>query len=490
MTKTRSLTVIIVICFLVSILFHTLFSFAEQLTFTAYYPSPNAFYNNLNTTNLKVDNNAFVMGGLVVGTPIGDTESDISIVKPTDAATLLLYGASDVTDPNSNYANLILGAPASIGNEDPYMWGIIHSSQVGTEHKLGYVYHGSGNFDTTTTPPTPIFLNVLTMDTDGDVGINTTDPQAALHVAGGNAIFEGDIGIGTTESEARLHVRGNRWPTAIFEGPNANNSGSPVIAFKELGSGPHWIMSKRGSNWSGGQHDNLLFSYCPSVDANGQCTSGTWREHMRFDTNRNVIVGAGGGNVGIGTAAPVSRLHVAGNTTMIGNVGIGVGAEANPANTRFYARTRNYIRLEGESATAGASPAIQFRTQGSASFWQLTKRGSSYTTTTGVDKGDHLTFSYYDSSEADPNLRWKGHMQFDTQKNVKISGNLYPGTLQCRICYQGGGGGWSTGECRGTKSGCTPWGGGWTPWITDDTDESGSMCSYRWRLQCRNTPPS
>jgi len=271
MTKTRSLTIIIIVGFLASILCSTIFSFAESLTFTAYYPSPNAFYNNLNTTNLKVNRDAFVGGSLGVGTPIGDTETDIFVVNPADGATLLLYGGSDPADPNSNYANLLLASPGTVDPSDPYIWSITHSAQAGSDRKLGYIYHGSGQTDVA---GDPIFINVLTMDTDGDVGVNTTDPRAALHVKSNNIIFEGHNPTGTN---------------------------SPQLEFREDSSNSYWAMIKRGSSY-GGQPDNLLFSY-----NNG---SG-WVQHQRFDATGNVIFERGNVTINSGNEKPA--INILGN---------------------------------------------------------------------------------------------------------------------------------------------------------------------------------
>jgi len=282
----------------------------------------------------------------------------------------LLFGAgADAT----NYAGIVFGAPSLDPTyTDPHIWIMSHAFD---QNKLIYGYHDGGTDNND-------FYYPLTLDMNSRVGINTTDPRAALHVksnnirleghsstgtnspqlefredgsnsywamikrgsnranqpdnlllsynvdgtatgwtehmrfdtqgnvimnrsnlnvtSGGNiTIHGGNLRVGTTDdTAARLHVRGSRWPAAIIEGGSASGSGSPVVAFKETNSDPYWIMSKRGSEWPNAGdpvNNNLIFSYCASVDAGGTCTD--WREHMRFDTNENAIFG---GNVTLG----------------------------------------------------------------------------------------------------------------------------------------------------------------------------------------------
>jgi len=370
MTKTRSLTIIIIVGFLASILCSTIFSFAESLTFTAYYPSPNAFYNNLNTTNLKVNRDAFVGGSLGVGTPIGDTETDIFVVNPADGATLLLYGGSDPADPNSNYANLLLASPGTVDPSDPYIWSITHSAQAGSDRKLGYIYHGSGQTDVA---GDPIFINVLTMDTDGDVGVNTTDPRAALHVKSNNIIFEGHNPTGTN---------------------------SPQLEFREDSSNSYWAMIKRGSNNSD-DPDNLLFSY----NADGSSTG--WTEHMKFDTQGNVLMNEGDLNITDG------NVTIGSGNLMVGSTG------SNSAGLFVRSGDSSTAVFEGISSTSGGSPAMVFAEQDSSGYWVLYKRGSSYAAGGGpfFDDPEHLGIGY----TPDGGTNWIQAIKMDSDGDIYLN---------------------------------------------------------------------
>ena len=176
MIKTRSLTIVIVLGFLVSILFSAMFSFAEEkLTFTAYYPSPNGYYNQLNATDLTVTNHAQVGHSLGVGLRVPDAGSDITIIKPGEAASLMMMGQGGTGI--SNHAELILASPGIVDPDDPSLWALTHSAD---QNKLVYVQHSSGDLDGSTGDP--IFKSVLTMNTQGNVGIGTTIPNTRLYL--------------------------------------------------------------------------------------------------------------------------------------------------------------------------------------------------------------------------------------------------------------------------------------------------------------------
>jgi len=177
MTKARSLTIIIVVGFLVSILFSVIFSFAdEQLTFTAYYPSPNGYYNQLNATDLSVTNKLFVGKQLNIGSPDPNSDADVNIISPNDPASLVLIGVNDTY----SYADLSLAAYEPSATNDPHIWVMTHSAQTPDEHKLIYRHHESGSGPGN-------FPAVLTMDTNGNVGIGTTSPATPLHVYSDNS---------------------------------------------------------------------------------------------------------------------------------------------------------------------------------------------------------------------------------------------------------------------------------------------------------------
>ena len=170
MIKKRSLTIVIVLGFLVSIIFSAMLSFAdEKLVFTAYYPSPNAYYNRLNATDLSVTNHAYVGNSLAVGQETPGLDADISVVRTGETASLVMYGQGDAT--NSNHAELVLASPGTVNITDPNVWALTHNA----DNELAYVHHSSGDGS--------VWQQFLTLDTNGYMGLNTADPQSPLHIA-------------------------------------------------------------------------------------------------------------------------------------------------------------------------------------------------------------------------------------------------------------------------------------------------------------------
>jgi len=218
MTKTRSLTIIIVVGFLVSILFSAIFSFAESLTFTAYYPSPNAFYNQLNTTYLKVNKDAQVVGTLAVGEYTPTADSDIYVKRNNEPASLMLYGQGEVGV--SNNADLILaspGFPASLN--DPNVWAMSHDMN----NSLVYFHHRSGNAGFR---PALTMYNNATAYFSERLGIGAgpaSAPRRRLHVVA-DAQFAAD----EAERDVILAESDNAFGTGImlrntFQGAGANS---------------------------------------------------------------------------------------------------------------------------------------------------------------------------------------------------------------------------------------------------------------------------
>ena len=134
-------------------------------------------------------------------------------------------------------------------------------------------------------------LQVMTIATNGNVGLGTSTPTEKLHVAGniratGNILADGNLGVGTTTPATTLDVRSAT--PAITVGTLANADGALY-----LGNSGHGI--KR--NYFG-INDVGLYTTAADVylSANGTSTS-------QFVVKNN-------GNVGIGTANPAQKLTV------------------------------------------------------------------------------------------------------------------------------------------------------------------------------------
>ena len=122
-------------------------------------------------------------------------------------------------------------------------------------------------------------------DTNGNVGIGTTSPAAKLQVEAGN-IYIKDPSDSTVRS--------------IYFVPS-DNSGR-----------------------------NYISGYQTGTPANDYLQIGTMYGSVRINTNAGEIVRVtAGGNVGIGTTTPSTKLHVSGGNALFDNVAIGSGADVN-----------------------------------------------------------------------------------------------------------------------------------------------------------------
>ena len=114
-------------------------------------------------------------------------------------------------------------------------------------------------------------------------------PVNGLTIGGGQLVVANGVGIGTNQPQAKLHVEGG---DALF----SNSSGT---AMASIGYGPTnaGILSLRGSD-------------------------GLVQVHLRGDENHSYVLD---GKFGIGTTAPQCKLHVDGDVKISGNLTVGGG---------------------------------------------------------------------------------------------------------------------------------------------------------------------
>ena len=153
--------------------------------------------------------------------------------------------------------------------------------------------------------------NIMIVRGNGNVGVGTASPQAALHVernidgdanlfvlnAGGGANSRSIFLLGEAASNAKyayLAYYGSNHPT------RANST-----VFANAGAGGFHLFSFGGPNATGGV---ITFNTAPAAAQGGNDATA---ERLRIDRD---------GRVGIGTTAPVTALHVVGDITVTGNV--------------------------------------------------------------------------------------------------------------------------------------------------------------------------
>jgi hypothetical protein len=182
-------------------------AYAEQITFSTYYPAPYGVYNEMRATRMAVgdtyiDSAANSWGGTI------DSNADLVVEGNLGIGTTAPQAQLDISDPS--------GARAQIYVRDS-------GSVIKITNEAGENYIESG---VTTTPGSAADLNFtsmqrsntwMTIKDDGKVGIGTMNPQAQLHVggtAGSDGIMFPD---GTVQTTAAAFIQtGKTLKNAIF----------------------------------------------------------------------------------------------------------------------------------------------------------------------------------------------------------------------------------------------------------------------------------
>jgi len=185
--------------------------------------------------------------------------------------------------------------------------------------------------------PTNVFLGTYYGDGGNLTNLNAgqltsgvvPDAQLSSNVAlrsGGNTltgnqlVSSGDVGLGTTLPEAKLDVRG----TATLQMSGVANHDNLRIKKTGAASGSNaeFVMSHRSEGTA-----LWLYGYNGSTYRNLQGWDQA-NNTVRFPANgQDLFINESTGRVGVGTATPQQRLHVAGNTRVAGS---GTGTD-NPA---------------------------------------------------------------------------------------------------------------------------------------------------------------
>jgi len=436
--KKRSLTIIIVLGFLMSILFSAVFSFAEeQLTFTAYYPT-DGYYNWLNATDLSVANHAQAGGSLGVGKDIPDPGSDLYVINDDKTSSLTLFGRGQVGV--GNHDDLILASPGRVGApEDPYIWAMTHD----VNNKLVFIHHSSGLYDESNNP---IWRPILTMDNENDMGINTINPQVPLHISSHHErdmIFldsDSEEGTGILFRNTASANPDNQYFGMGWGGSDANDR-SNEFNFWFAGSDGNYtdpFMTFYKNERVGIKNQNPEYT----LDVNGGARFDT--DAAEYDTGSGISVeGFSAGGIGynyrsgsLGLSSPVT---IRGDASIDGILEVALVASGSPS-------------LGAATAT---SLTPQLRITG-VKIPAYMNADTIYSSNIYIDDG----ISYVDSEK------------------------FYAGNLQCRLCVEVSGSGKNTGHC---------WGGGcadeygtdvWTPWLFDNTTDATADCQYRFKFEC------
>ncbi|HKY21472.1 MAG TPA: hypothetical protein VJM31_09655 [Vicinamibacterales bacterium] len=213
-----------------------------------------------------------IMGGVVVlraqGGNIFPSSGNVGIGTTTPAGTLDVRGGVAASGSGSPIILSVQGGGPG-GNGGNLLF---NAGPNGSGAANGHIAFGTGSSFT----GTALTTERMRISSEGRVGIGTTAPAGALDVRGGVA-------------EA--------------------GSGAPIILAAQggaaSGNGGNLIFNS-GANGSGAANGYIAFGTGSSFTGSGLTT-----ERLRIDAD---------GNVGVGTSAPTSKLHVAGDIKVDGNI--------------------------------------------------------------------------------------------------------------------------------------------------------------------------
>ncbi|MCX5697582.1 MAG: hypothetical protein NTU54_06430 [Candidatus Omnitrophica bacterium] len=241
----------------------------------------------------------------------------------------------------------------------------------------------------------------MLIDTNGNVGIGTTAPLGLLQVGTSpNAplvvLASGNVGIGTTSPGAKLDI-GTGTSADIIFGANTTYTTYNIIS-------TNGVMTDAGFQGFGGGGSAEFYMQAPA-------TGGL---HFRTNGNSEKVTILSGGNVGIGTAAPLGLLQVgtSPNAPLVvlanGNVGVGT---TSPAQTLDVTGTARITGNVGIGTTASSTYGLYV--VGNAYLGGLTLANGGINFGNDLDMQNHMILNIGDAAT-----------DFTTGGGLNLVGNL------------------------------------------------------------------
>jgi hypothetical protein len=206
--------------------------------------------------------------------------------QPLSATPYALYA---LNSPSSGGPWATVGS--NIHNTNAGDVGIGTSSPLRLLHTVG----DAVMFERATNDAAVILRNTLNGTLNTSFGLHNTGASAGYSYLSDQTqtpllfLNNGNVGIGSASPLTKLHITGGAENTTLADG----------TVFIQSGTGFGQIMTMDGNEINGWSH-----------------------LHLNPDADTNIFMAAGGGNVGIDSAAPAARLHIEGGTdTELGSGG-------------------------------------------------------------------------------------------------------------------------------------------------------------------------
>lgn len=269
--------------------------------------------------------------GVVV--PLLNDNSDVNINTPVNGSILKydsatekwIVGVDNVGSGGgtiSNAATFTAAGTALTVDNSAAIGGNLAVGTASPSSKFHVSDNTSGNYASR-------ILNTNANGSGLKISGGSTNSQSALQVTGydelttffkiggdGTAYFNGSVGVGTTTPGAPLDVSGRTWVNGVTAGGlNAGNLATPLLVKSDsVGRGIRLISTDFDNTTNTGS--TLMFGL---ANGSGNSNAEIVAKTAGGSASGNLTLNQGGGNVGIGISAPISKLHIKGGGVSIGD---------------------------------------------------------------------------------------------------------------------------------------------------------------------------